>query len=85
MRLILKTIMTTKTTTTKTTKTKTLKVNKPLPNLPRNPFMFEILDLVSRQRSKSKKVEVLKKYDEPSLRRVLIWNFDESIKSAVPE
>ena len=77
--------MTTKTTTTKTTKAKTLKVNKPLPNLPRNPFMFEILDLVSRQRSKSKKVEVLKKYDELSLRRVLIWNFDESIKSAVPE
>ena len=77
--------MTTKTTTTKTTKAKTLKVNKPLPNLPRNPFMFEILDLVSRQRSKTKKVEVLKKYDEPSLRRVLIWNFDESIKSAVPE
>ena len=77
--------MTTKTTTTKTTKAKTLKVNKPLPNLPRNPFMFEILDLVSRQRSKSKKVEVLKKYDELPLRRVLIWNFDESIKSAVPE
>ena len=77
--------MTTKTTTTKTTKAKTLKVNKPLPNLPRNPFIFEILDLVSRQRSKSKKVEVLKKYDELSLRRVLIWNFDESIKSAVPE
>ena len=77
--------MTTKTTTPKTTKAKTLKVNKPLPNLPRNPFIFEILDLVSRQRSKSKKVEVLKKYDELSLRRVLIWNFDESIKSAVPE
>ena len=77
--------MTTKTTTKKTTKAKTLKVNKPLPNLPRNPFIFEILDLVSRQRSKSKKVEVLKKYDELSLRRVLIWNFDESIKSAVPE
>ena len=77
--------MTTKTTTTKTTKAKTLKVNKPLPNLPRNPFIFEILDLVSKQRSKTKKVEVLKKYDEPSLRRVLIWNFDESIKSAVPE
>ena len=77
--------MTTKTTTKKTTRAKTLKVNKPLPNLPRNPFIFEILDLVSKQRSKTKKVEVLKKYDEPSLRRVLIWNFDESIKSAVPE
>ena len=77
--------MTTKTTTKKTTRAKTLKVNKPLPNLPRNPFIFEILDLVSKQRSKTKKVEVLKKYDDPSLRRVLIWNFDESIKSAVPE
>ena len=76
--------MTTKTTTTKTTKAKTLKVNKPLPNLPRNPFMFEILDLVSRQRSKSKKVEVLKKYDELPLRRILIWNFDESIISVLP-
>ena len=77
--------MTTKTTTKKTTKPKTIKVNKPLLNLPKNPFVFEVFDLASRQRSKAKKVEVLKKYDEQHIRRILIWNFDESIESAVPE
>jgi len=76
--------MTTK-TTTKTTKPKTALKVKTLPELPRQPFVFEVLDLVSKQRSKAKKIEVLKKYDEQSLRRVLIWNFDESIISILPE
>ena len=72
--------------TTKTTKKKTtsLKV-KTLPELPRQPFVFEVLDLVSKQRSKVKKIEVLRKYDETHLRRVLIWNFDESLISILPE
>ena len=69
--------------TTKTTK-KTLKV-KTLPELPKQPFVFEVLDLVSKQRSKVKKIEVLRKYDETHLRRVLIWNFDESLISVLPE
>jgi len=43
------------------------------------------LDLVSKQRSKVKKIEVLRKYDETHLRRVLIWNFDESLISVLPE
>ena len=73
----------TKTTTTKTTKTKSFTV-KSLPQLPKNPFVFEVLDLVSRQRAKSKKIEVLRKYDDQSLRRILVWNFDESIKSILP-
>tara|TARA_R100001082_G_C4324584_1_gene142712 strand:- start:307 stop:903 length:597 start_codon:yes stop_codon:yes gene_type:complete len=75
----------TKTTQKKTTrKSKTLTV-KSLPLLPRNPFVFEVFDLVSRQRSKVKKIEVLRKYDESHIRRLLVWNFDESIQSAVPE
>ena len=74
--------MTTKTSTKKTTKT--LKVAKPLPNLPNQPFVFEVFDLVSRQRSKAKKIEVLRKYDEQHIRRLFIWNFDQSIESAVP-
>ena len=53
--------------------------------LPRNPLLFEVLDLASRQRSKAKKVEVLKKYEHPSLKAIFIWNFDETVKSAVPE
>ena len=73
----------TKTTTTKTTKTKSFTV-KSLPQLPKNPFVFEVLDLVSRQRAKSKKIEVLRKYDDQSLRRILIWNFDNSIQSILP-
>ncbi len=53
--------------------------------LPTNPFIFEILNLVSKQRSNSKKVEVLKTYEDPSLKTILIWNFDESVISLLPE
>ncbi len=76
--------MTTK-TTKKTTKPKASLKVKTLPELPKQPFVFEVLDLVSKQRSKAKKIEVLRKYDEQHIRRVLIWNFDESIISILPE
>ena len=52
--------------------------------LPRNPLMFEILDLASRQRTKAKKVEVLQKYGDLALKSIMIWNYDESVKSALP-
>jgi len=75
--------MTTKSTTKKTTsKAKTTTQSLDLPN---NPLIFEILDLVSKQRSKAKKVEVLQKYNHDALRMVLIWNFDESVLSALPQ
>ncbi len=70
--------------TTTTTKTKK-KTEAPLEELPTNPFLFEILNLASKQRSNAKKVEVLQKYDDPSLKTILIWNFDESIISMLPE
>tara|TARA_B100000945_G_C20215712_1_gene518191 strand:- start:11 stop:544 length:534 start_codon:yes stop_codon:yes gene_type:complete len=53
-------------------------------DLPRQPFVFEVLDLVSKQRSKAKKIEALKRYEEIHLKSVLIWNFDDSIVSALP-
>jgi hypothetical protein len=53
--------------------------------LPTNPFVFEILELASAQRSAAKKVEVLKKYEDNSVKSVLIWNFDESVVSMIPE
>jgi len=53
--------------------------------LPVNPFVFEILELASKQRSNAKKVEVLKTYAHDSLKTVFIWNFDESIVSLLPE
>ena len=76
----------TKKTTTKTKKPRTVTVKKPVSlDLPRNPFAFEVLDLVSRQRTKAKKIEVLKRYEDPSLKAILIWNFDESLVSILPE
>ena len=76
----------TKKTTTKTKKPRTVTVKKPVSlDLPRNPFVFEVLDLVSKQRTKAKKIEVLKKYEDPSLKAILIWNFDESLVSILPE
>ena len=70
--------------TTKTAKKTTTK-SKSLPQLPRMPFAFEVFNLVSTQRSKAKKVEVLQKYGELSLKMILKWNFDTSIVSVLPE
>jgi hypothetical protein len=70
--------------TTSKPRTKVVKTTESL-ELPRNPFTFEIFHLVSKQRSKAKKVEVLKKYDHPSLRALFIWNFDESVISMMPQ
>ncbi len=76
----------TKKTTTKTKKPRTVTVKKPVSlDLPKNPFVFEVLDLVSRQRTKAKKIEVLKRYEEISLKAILIWNFDESLISILPD
>ena len=53
--------------------------------LPNNPFIFEVLELASVQRSSAKRVEVLKKYEHDSIKSILIWNFDESVISMIPE
>jgi hypothetical protein len=85
--------MTTKTTATKKTTSKTTtKASSPkpkvisevIPDLPANPFLFEILNLANKQRSVAKKVEVLKKYEHPSLKTIFIWNFDETVVSVLP-
>jgi hypothetical protein len=66
-----------------TTKTKTT-IEKPIEILPTNPFVFEILELASKQRSNVKKVEVLKTYEHDSLKAILIWNFDPTVISLLP-
>lgn len=68
-----------------TTKKKTTTSKAVSLDLPKNPFVFEVLDLASKQRSKAKKVEVLKKYRDHGLVAILIWNFDETITSMLPE
>ena len=72
------------TTTKKTTKTVKAKAT-PIPNLPVNPFVFEVLEAASKQRTKARKIEVLQKYAHNSIMAVLIWNFDESVISLLPE
>jgi hypothetical protein len=71
-------------TTTKT-KATTKKVETVSEDLPSNPFSFEVLNLVSKQRSNVKKVELLKRYEHPSLKAIFIWNFDETVSSVLPE
>ena len=53
--------------------------------LPPNPFIHEILELVSKQKTAAKKIEVLQEYRTEALTAVLIWNFDDSVVSLVPE
>ena len=61
------------------TKTTTKKVK-----LPPNPFIHEVFELACKQRSKAKKVEILQEYRDDSITAVLIWNFDETVESAIP-
>ena len=75
-------------TTTKSKKTTTIK-NKSnpaqIPELAVNPFAFEVLELVSKQRTAAKKVEILTKYKHPSLTAIFLWNYDTSLISAIPD
>ena len=52
--------------------------------LPNNPLLSEVLALVSKQKTKAKKIQILKQNESLHLKSVLIWNFDESVKSMLP-
>jgi len=73
-----------KITPAKTKKTTVKREPKTIPELAPNPFAFEVLDLASKQRAKAKKIEVLKKYDDPSIRTLFIWNYDDSVVTVLP-
>ena len=53
--------------------------------LPNNPLLSEVLTKVSKQRTKAKKIQVLKENESLHLKSVLIWNFDDSVVSVLPE
>ena len=67
-----------KTTTTRRKPTVVVK-------LPPNPFVHEILELVESQRTKAKKIEIVREYDDLALKAILIWNFDPTAISVLPE
>jgi len=79
-------------TTTKKTTTRKTTASKPraktttqaIPDLPTNPFVFEVFEIASKQRSNAKKAEALQKFSHPCLKSLFIWNFDESVISALP-
>ena len=72
-------------TTKKVTATKPKTVAQKIPDLPRNPFAYEVLNAASKLRSNANKVEVLRRYGDPSLKAIFIWNFDETIETLLPE
>ena len=77
------------TTATKKPAVRKTAVKKPatpqkVPDLPTNPFAYEVFDAVSKMRSKALKVEVLQRYNDPSIRALLIWNFDPNVISQLP-
>ena len=65
----------------KKTTSKSTSTNK----LPPNPFVQEILELANKQRRIDDRIEILKEYRNDALTAILIWNFDESIISVVPD
>jgi len=73
------------TQTPKKTTTRKTRETKPRVKLPPNPFIHEILDLVEEQKTKAKKIEILKEYETPALKSIFIWNFDPSVVSLIPE
>ena len=55
------------TPTTKKTTTRKPRTPKAKVKLPPNPFIHEILELVNEQRTKAKKIEILKEYETDAL------------------
>jgi hypothetical protein len=47
-------------------------------------LISEVLQKVSNAKTKVEKIKLLQQYNSDTLRMLLIWNFDESITSAVP-
>ena len=48
-------------------------------------LISEVLQKVSNAKTKAEKIKLLNQYNTDALRMLLIWNFDESVRSAVPE
>jgi len=48
-------------------------------------LLSEVLRKVSNAKTKQEKINLLRQYNSIALRQVLIWNFDESVKSMLPE
>lgn len=52
--------------------------------LPPDQLVSEIIQRVSNAKTRDEKIQILRHYDNPALRSVLIWNFDSKVESALP-
>tara|TARA_B100001250_G_scaffold81758_1_gene67454 strand:+ start:57 stop:524 length:468 start_codon:yes stop_codon:yes gene_type:complete len=58
---------------------------KSLENSSTTLLLSEVLRKVSNAKTKDEKIKILRDNNSAALRALLIWNFDESILSAMPE
>ena len=73
------------TTRRKTTASKPRTVSVKKKELPVNPMVHELLEAVDAERVKANKLEILRTHGEDSFKMTMIWNFDESVVSMLPE
>ena len=74
-----------KTTTTKAPVTKPRTVTVKKKELPPNPLVHELLEAVDSERVKTKKVDLLRTHGDDSLKMIMVWNFDPSVISMLPD
>ena len=74
-----------KSTSTRKTATKPRTVTVKKKELPPNPMVHELSEAVDSERVKAKKLELLRTHGDDSFKMVMIWNFDESVISVLPE
>ena len=48
-------------------------------------LISEVLQKVSNAKTKAEKVKILQQYNSQALRSILIWNYDDSVISMLPE
>jgi len=48
-------------------------------------YVHEILSAASAERTKVKKIQILQQYNENFIKAILIWNFDDTVISVLPE
>ena len=74
-----------KTTSTRKTATKPRTVTVKKKTLPPNPMVHELLEAVDSERVKANKLDLLRTHGDDSFKMTMIWNFDESVISMLPE
>ena len=52
--------------------------------IPPNPMVHELLEAVDSERTKAKKISLLKQHGDNAIKSLFIWNFDETVVSMLP-